>query len=356
MTTEFPPGPEPEPHQQPTPPAQQEPPPAQQQQPPPSQPAAQQRSEPPAPQQQPHHQSQQPLPAAQSPQQQPQQPPPAPQSPQQQPQQSPPAPQSPQQQPQQPPPAPQSPQQQPLELPPAQQQPQSPQQQLQQPQSQPMQPPPARQRAPRRPLSARPVAVGLIGVLAGAFLVGVPWLVIGLLGGPSPEPLKLPDTLGGFETTQAAVTKIAKGGSVGKSQIERADKAETENASRISAAYGGAAAVFRSYSDAGLESGFQVAAVRADSPELLAQYEDTAALGQALPSTELKRVGPVQCLIHNEITSLGQPADPENSFVMNCQRTGGGLTVQLRNNTTEDAHDPARFAAVVEEAWAALGR
>ncbi|MFG1647650.1 hypothetical protein ACGFMK_45825 [Amycolatopsis sp. NPDC049252] len=328
MTTEFPPGPEPEPPQQPTPPAQQEPPPAPeqpspaqpptqqqsqpqqpspssaQQQPSPSQPPAEQRSEPPAPQQPPHHQPQQPPPAQQQPRSQPMQPLPGPQSPQQQ----------------------------PLQL------------------------PPARQRAPRRPLSTRPVAVGLAGVLVGAFLVGVPWLVLGLLGGPSPEPLKLPDTLGGFETTQAAVAKVAKGGSLGKSQIERADKAESENASRISAAYGGAAAVFRSYSDPGLEGGFQVAAVRADSPELLAQYEDTAALGQALPSTELKRIGPVQCLIHNEITPQGQRVDPENSFVMNCQRSGGGLTVQLRNTTTQDAHDPARFAAVVEEAWAALNR
>ncbi|MEA5365123.1 hypothetical protein VA596_36705 [Amycolatopsis sp., V23-08] len=299
MSTEFPPGPEP----QPTLPAQQDPTPQ------PMQPAQQsQQSQPPA--------QHQPLPAQHEPQQPAQQ----------------------------------------QSLPPAQhQQPPLGQQEPRQPQQPQSQPPAARQRERRRPLFARPIAVGLIGVLVGAFLVGVPWLVIGLLGGPSPQPLKLPDTLGGFETTQAAVTKIAKGGTTGKSQIERADKAETENASRISAAYGGAAAVFRSYSDPGLSSGFQVAAVRADSPELLAQYEDTAALGQALPSTELKRIGPVQCLIHNEITPAGQTVDPENSFVMSCQRTGGGLTVQLRNTTTEDAHDPARFAAVVEEAWTALG-
>jgi hypothetical protein len=242
--------------------------------------------------------------------------------------------------------------------PPGQQpsQPVPPGQQPSQPQSQPV--PPAQQQPappPRRPLFARPVATGLIGVVVGAFLVGVPWLVIGLLGGPSAQPLKLPDTLGGFTTTQAAATKIAKGGPAGKAQIERADKAESENAARISEAYGGAAAVFRSYSDEGLESGFQVAAVRAESPELVAQYEDTQALGQAVPTTELKRIGSVQCLVHNEITPLGQPVDPEKAFVMNCQRTGGGLTVQLRNTTTEDAHDPARFAAVVEEAWTALG-
>lgn len=225
----------------------------------------------------------------------------------------------------------------------------------QEPRQQPM--PPAAPRAPqRRPLFARPALTALIGFVVGAFVVGVPWLVIGLLGGPSAQPLKLPDTLGGFTTTQAAVTKIADGRAAGKSQIERADKAEGENASRISAAYHGAAAVFRSYSDEGLESGFQVAAVRADSPELLAQYEDTAALGLAVPMTELKRIGAVQCLVHNGTTPLGQPVDPEQSVVTNCQRTGGGLTVQLRNTTTQNAHDPARFAAIVQEAWTALGR
>jgi hypothetical protein len=223
---------------------------------------------------------------------------------------------------------------------------------LQQQQQQPAQ----QQPAPRRLPSTRTVAVGLAGVLVGVFVVGVPWLVIGLLGGPSAQPLKLPDSLGGFTTTQAAVTRIADGGAAGKSQIERADKAEGENASRISAAYDGAAAVFRSYSDEGLESGFQVAAVRADSPELLVQYEDTAALGLALPTTELKRIGPVQCLVHNGTTPLGQPVDPEQSVVTNCQRTGGGLTVQLQNTTTHNAQDPARFAAIVQEAWTALGR
>ncbi|WP_328454364.1 hypothetical protein [Amycolatopsis sp. NBC_00438] len=218
------------------------------------------------------------------------------------------------------------------------------------------QPPTQQQPSPRRPRSTRTVAVGLAGVLVGVFLVGVPWLVIGLLGGPSAQPLKLPDTLGGFTTTQAAVTKIADGGAAGKSLIERADKAEGENASRISAAYRGAAAVFRSYSDEGLESGFQVAAVRADSPELLVQYEDTAALGLAVPTTELKRIGAVQCLVHNGTTPLGQPVDPEQSVVTNCQRTGGGLTVQLQNTTSHNAQDPARFAAIVQEAWTALGR
>ncbi|MEV7045794.1 hypothetical protein [Amycolatopsis sp. NPDC051061] len=38
------------------------------------------------------------------------------------------------------------------------------------------------QPVPRRPLTGRPVVVGLIGVFVGAFLVGVPWLVLSLFG------------------------------------------------------------------------------------------------------------------------------------------------------------------------------
>lgn len=214
---------------------------------------------------------------------------------------------------------------------------------------------PAPQPAPRRTLFARPVATGLIGVLVGAFLVGVPWLVLGLLGGPSAQPLKAPDTLGGYLTVQAAVTKIDKGGAAAKSQIERADKADRENTTRISEAYGGAAAVSRTYNDEGLLNGFQLTAVRADSPSLIAPYEDATALGLAAPSTELVQVGAVQCLLHNDPTPLGQQQDPESSFATACQRTGAGLTVTLRTTARDTPPTPEKLAAVVEEAWTALG-
>jgi hypothetical protein len=253
VSTEFPPGPEPEPHQQPTPPARQEPPPS-----------------------------------------------------------------------------------------PAQQQP---------PQSQPQ---PAQQGAPRRPLFSRPLAVGLIGVLVGAFLVGVPWLVIGLLGGPSPQPLKAPDTLGGLSRAQDAIAKVDS--VKGRPQIDRVDKTDRETGSRVSAAYGGAGAVVQQYQDDRLLRSFQLIAVRAPSPELVAPYEDVQALGVAKPSTELVRSGAVQCLLHNDPAAPGSTPDPEQSFVMSCQRTGQALTVTVRSLGTEGNHDPQELAAVVEEAWAALGR
>jgi hypothetical protein len=215
--------------------------------------------------------------------------------------------------------------------------------------------PPAPHPVPRRPLFARPVATGLIGVLVGAFVVGVPWLTLSLFGDePSGRSLEAPNTLGGYETTQVAAGKLANGNPAGQSQIDRADKADRENATRISAAYGGAAAVSRSYHDAKFENGFQLTAVRAGSPELVAPYEDATALGLAAPSTELVQVGAVQCLLHNDPTPVGQAPDPERSFVTACQRTGDDLTVGLRIIAREDRPTPDRLAAAVDEAWREL--
>ncbi|MFJ7213807.1 hypothetical protein [Amycolatopsis sp. NPDC098790] len=209
----------------------------------------------------------------------------------------------------------------------------------------------------RRPLLARPVAVGLIGVLVGAFLVGVPWLTLSLFGdAPGGRPLEAPGTLGGYESTQVAVGKLGSAGTAGKAQIERADKTDRENAARVSEAYDGAPAASRSYSDARLTNGFQLTAVRAPSPELFAPYEDATALGLAAPSTELVRVGAVQCLRHNDPTPLGREPDPDSSFVTACQRSGPALTVLLRITAREDTPTAERLAAAVEEAWTTLGR
>jgi hypothetical protein len=238
----------------------------------------------------------------------------------------------------------------PPEPPPAPQQQPAPQQ----PPAPEQQPPPsAPQPDPRRPLLANPVATGLIGVLVGVFLVGVPWLVIGLLGGPSGQTLNTPARLGGLGRAQDV---IAKFDSVkGKAQIDRIDKTDRETATRVSAAYGGAAAVVQQYQDDQLRRGVQLTAVRALSPELVAPYEDLEALDLAKPSTELVRVGAVQCLLHNDPTPTGSTPDPESSFVINCQRTGPGLTVTVRSLGTEGNRDPQELAGLVELAWREVG-
>ncbi|WP_370962710.1 hypothetical protein [Amycolatopsis sp. cg9] len=204
---------------------------------------------------------------------------------------------------------------------------------------------------PRSPF-AHPVFAGLIGVIVGAVLVGVPWLVLSLLGGPSGRALTAPPSLGGLGRAQETIAKFDA--EKGKDLIARIEKTDRETASRVSAAYGGAGAVAQQYQDDRLERAFQLIAVSAASPELVAPYEDTEALGLAAPSTELVRVGEVQCLVHNDTTVAGSTPDPERSFVTSCQRSGPDLTVTLRPVSAEGNRDPRELAGIVEEAWKGL--
>jgi hypothetical protein len=212
----------------------------------------------------------------------------------------------------------------------------------------------ARSPAPRRPLLARPVVTGLIGVLVGALLVGVPWLLLSLFGSGSPSgrSLSAPPQLGGLSRAQEAIAKLDK--TQGQAQIDRIGKADRETAARVSAAYGGAGAVVQQYQSDRLERSFQLIAVRAPSPELFAPYEDFEALGLAAPSTEVVRTGAVQCLVHHGQEPAGSTPDPDRSFVTNCQRTGPGLTVTLRSLSSEGNHDPRELAGIVEQAWREL--
>ncbi|WP_410615037.1 hypothetical protein [Amycolatopsis sp. lyj-109] len=216
-------------------------------------------------------------------------------------------------------------------------------------------PTPAPTPAPRRSLLARPAVTGLIGFLAGAALVGVPWLVLSLFAGtPSGRSLAAPPRLGDLSRAQDAIAKLDS--VKGQSTIARIDKTDRETAARTSAAYGGAGTIVQQYQDDGLRRGVQLIAVRAPSPELVAPYEDIEALGLAVPGTELVRAGAVQCLRHNPSTPVGSEPDPEQSFVVNCQRTGPGLTVTLRSLSSQGNRDPRELTAIVNEAWEILSR
>ncbi|WP_290060002.1 hypothetical protein [Amycolatopsis solani] len=202
------------------------------------------------------------------------------------------------------------------------------------------------------PPRTHPVFAGLVGVIVGAVLVGVPWLALSLLGGPSGGALTAPATLGGLARAQDALAKF--GVEESKGQVARVDKADRETAARTSAAYGGAGAVVQQYQDAGLERSFQLIAVRAASPELVAPYEDAEALDLAAPGTELVRTGAVQCLVHHDPEPAGSPPDPDRSSVLSCQRSGPDLTVTVRCLSAEGNRDPRELAGIVEEAWKEL--
>ena len=204
----------------------------------------------------------------------------------------------------------------------------------------------------RRSILARPAVTGLIGFLLGAVLVGVPWLALSLLGGPSGSTLTAPASLGGLSRAQDAIAKFDK--VKGQALITRIDKTDRETGTRVSAAYGGAGAIAQQYQDDRLERSFQLLAVRAPSPELVAPYEDAQALGLAQPSTELVRVGAVQCLVHHDPAAAGSTPDPERSSVRTCQRSGPDLTVSVRSLSSDGNRDPREMAGIVEEAWRAL--
>ncbi|MEV4051795.1 hypothetical protein AB0J55_11470 [Amycolatopsis sp. NPDC049688] len=68
------------------------------------------------------------------------------------------------------------------------------------------------------------------------------------------------------------------------------------------------------------------------------------------------RVGAVQCLVHNDPAAPGSPADPNQTYVMNCQRTGPGLTVAVRSLGADGNRDPAKIASLLEQAWDTLSR
>ncbi|WP_410645688.1 hypothetical protein [Amycolatopsis sp. lyj-346] len=205
----------------------------------------------------------------------------------------------------------------------------------------------------RRSLLVRPAVTGLLGFVVGALLVGVPWLVLSLLGGgPSGQSLSAPPRLGELSRAQEAIAKLGEGN--GQAVVTRIEKTDRETAARVSVAYGGAGSVAQQYQDDQLERGVQLIAVRAPSPELVAPYEDIEAFGLAVPSTELVRVGAVQCLRHNGSTAAGSTPDPEQSFVTSCQRTGPDLTVTVRSLGSAGNRDPRELAGLVDQAWREL--
>ncbi|WIX91962.1 hypothetical protein [Amycolatopsis sp. DG1A-15b] len=204
----------------------------------------------------------------------------------------------------------------------------------------------------RRSLLARPAVTGLLGFLAGAVLVGVPWLVLTLFGGPSGRSLSAPPRLGELSRSPEAIAKFDA--RQGQAMITGIEKADRETAARVSAAYDGAGALAQHYQDDRLRRGVQLIAVRAPSPGLVAIYDDFAALGQGAPGTELVRIGDVQCLRHNGPAAPGSAPAPQESFVTNCQRTGPDLTVTLRSLSSEGNRDPRELAALVDQAWREL--
>ncbi|MEV4603692.1 hypothetical protein AB0K15_40730 [Amycolatopsis sp. NPDC049253] len=194
-----------------------------------------------------------------------------------------------------------------------------------------------------------------IGLAAGAAGVGVPWFVTthdaGLVSG---LPLKAPDTLGGVDKADVYPIKI-KDDYAHRQFAERNATNDRENGNRISTAYDGAPALVQTYTAVDFTHSFQLTAVRAHSPGLAIPYE-AKNNGLAAPTTELRHVGEVSCVLHNNLTPLDDELTPDKTAVVVCQRSDAGLTIQLKplGDDTKEYSDPAVCAAMIDEAWAKL--
>lgn len=228
-------------------------------------------------------------------------------------------------------------------------------------------PMPAAAPAPPGPRRAawytRPVPVGLVGLLLGAAVIGVPWLLTrddssdgggrGSLTGGSTAALSAPEKLGRFAHQDAAAKALSTDGSADKN-AKRFAAADRRSTGLLSTAYGGAPAVVQSFADPKFENLFQLTAVRARSPRPFVAYQDPAQLGLVVAPNQMTSLGKVDCVIYNDPTNSGGTPASDSVHVNSCQRTGDGLTVQIRQVSGDVGHDPHQVAGLVDQAWAAL--
>lgn len=217
----------------------------------------------------------------------------------------------------------------------------------------PVAPPPRQGRISLR----NPLVTAAIGLVVGLAAVGIPVLLSdddggGFGGGGGGAELSAPAKLDGLrplaDLQRSAPTAKAK------EMADRIAEEEGKSGERLSEAYGGAAAVMRQYADEEIQTTATLVAVRSRSPKPYVPYVDPKRLGLAKPQDELKTIGDVSCVLYNQPTPEGSAPTADSVHVTYCQRTGDGLTVQVRTVGSGVANKPAKVAALVESAWSAL--
>lgn len=196
-----------------------------------------------------------------------------------------------------------------------------------------------------------PLVAGVIGVLIGALGVGLPWLLSGGGGGgSSTASLSAPSTLGSLLSYQNASARF---GSRALANARQHADDDGQSTRLLSAAYGGAAALVAQYSDNELNSMASLLIVRADSPQPFALYENLKETGLAAPVNEVERFGAVSCLVQNVAIGSSATEPAQDVYASYCQRSGPGLTVQVRPSG-DISHHPDQIAALVDDAWFAV--
>lgn len=217
---------------------------------------------------------------------------------------------------------------------------------------------PAAPPSPQGRISLRnPLVAAALGLVVGLAAVGIPVLLSdddggGFGGGGGGGELSAPAKLGGLrplaDLQRSAPTPKAK------EMADAITKEEGKSGERLSEAYGGAAAVVKQYADDDVQTTVTLVAVRSRSPKPYVPYEDAKRLALAAPTDELKVIGDVSCVLYNQPTPEGSKPTAESVHVTLCQRTGDGLTVQIRPGGSGVANQPEKVAALVETAWSAL--
>ncbi|MES4902693.1 MULTISPECIES: hypothetical protein [unclassified Streptomyces] len=202
-----------------------------------------------------------------------------------------------------------------------------------------------------------PLITAALGLVVGLAAVGIPVLLSdddggGFGGGGSGGELSAPAKLDGLRPF--ADIQRASGAPKAKEMADGIAREERKSGERLSEAYGGAAAVVKQYADEDVETTVTLIAVRSRSPKPYVPYEDRKRLALAVPPDELKVFGDVSCVLYNQPTPEGSKPTAESVHVTLCQRTGDGLTVQIRPGGSGVANQPEKVASLVEKAWAEL--
>ena len=206
--------------------------------------------------------------------------------------------------------------------------------------------------APRS--ASRVLVPAIVGVLVGAAVVGGLWLTVGsssddlpTASGAATDPITPPAKVGDYRFfADVPLNKEPRA----QQAVRSADARDAENTKRLSAAYRGAAAVVKTYSNNDLLAFVPAYVVRASSPGLVAPYSDPKDLGLPKPEYEPMTFGDVECVAHNQPTTGGH----SEVYATECQRTSANLTVHVPPVGGPIGQHPDQLAAFVGELFDAI--
>jgi hypothetical protein len=184
---------------------------------------------------------------------------------------------------------------------------------------------------------------GIAGLAVGAALVGGAWLLFGN-DGASSSAISAPERISDYLVYGEA--SVFDEDDRGQDNADRQRDWDARSSARLAAAYDGAGALVRTYSDDNVENRFALEAVRAPSPSLYAHYSDAEYLRLDRPIEEVREFGEVSCSLTN--------TSPDFSALVACQRTDGDLTVRITRISGDLMEDPEQVAKLVDEAWREL--